>query len=78
MALCSDLLDRIDNPCITALRDAEERFQREEEIGKKLDHPGVMKVIANDGHHDSAAALANAPAGAVWKAGCERSVHVSE
>ena len=29
-----------------------ERFQREEEIGKKLDHPGVMKVIANDGRHD--------------------------
>ena len=29
-----------------------ERFQREEEIGKKLDHPGVMKVIANDGRSD--------------------------
>ena len=29
-----------------------ERFQREEEIGKKLDHPGVMKVIPNDGRHD--------------------------
>ncbi|MGC2209609.1 MAG: serine/threonine-protein kinase [Candidatus Korobacteraceae bacterium] len=29
-----------------------ERFQREEEIGKKLDHPGIMKVIANDGRHD--------------------------
>ncbi len=29
-----------------------ERFQREEEIGKKLDHPGVMKVIANDDRHD--------------------------
>ena len=29
-----------------------ERFQREEEIGKKLDHPGVMKVIANDERHD--------------------------
>jgi eukaryotic-like serine/threonine-protein kinase len=26
-----------------------ERFHREEEIGKKLDHPGVMKVIAEDG-----------------------------
>ena len=25
-----------------------ERFQREEEIGQKLDHPGVMKVIADD------------------------------
>ena len=25
-----------------------ERFQREEEIGKKLDHPGVMKVFADD------------------------------
>jgi serine/threonine protein kinase len=25
-----------------------ERFQREEEIGKKLDHPGVMKVFAED------------------------------
>ena len=25
-----------------------ERFQREEEIGRKLDHPGVMKVYAND------------------------------
>lgn len=25
-----------------------ERFQREEEIGKKLDHPGVMKVMADD------------------------------
>jgi len=29
-----------------------ERFQREEEIGKKLDHPGVMKVIPNDDRHD--------------------------
>jgi serine/threonine protein kinase len=29
-----------------------ERFQREEEIGKKLDHPGVMKVIPNEGRHD--------------------------
>jgi serine/threonine-protein kinase len=29
-----------------------ERFQREEEIGKKLDHPGVMKVIDNVGRHD--------------------------
>jgi serine/threonine-protein kinase len=26
-----------------------ERFHREEEIGKKLDHPGVMKVMAEDG-----------------------------
>ncbi len=26
-----------------------ERFHREEEIGTKLDHPGVMKVIAEDG-----------------------------
>ncbi len=26
-----------------------ERFHREEEIGKKLDHPGVMKVITEDG-----------------------------
>ncbi|MEO7145069.1 MAG: serine/threonine-protein kinase [Bryobacteraceae bacterium] len=26
-----------------------ERFQREEEIGKRLDHPGVMKVIAEEG-----------------------------
>jgi eukaryotic-like serine/threonine-protein kinase len=25
-----------------------ERFQREEEIGKKLDHPGVMKVMTDD------------------------------
>jgi eukaryotic-like serine/threonine-protein kinase len=29
-----------------------ERFQREEEIGKKLDHPGVMKVIDSDGRSD--------------------------
>jgi serine/threonine-protein kinase len=29
-----------------------ERFQREEEIGKKLDHPGVMKIIANEGRRD--------------------------
>jgi serine/threonine protein kinase len=29
-----------------------ERFQREEEIGKKLDHPGVMKVFPNDGRSD--------------------------
>src|ERR1700756_5468323 len=29
-----------------------ERFQREEEIGMKLDHPGVMKVYANDGRSD--------------------------
>jgi serine/threonine protein kinase len=27
-----------------------ERFHREEEIGKKLDHPGVMKVMTEDGH----------------------------
>ncbi len=26
-----------------------ERFHREEEIGTKMDHPGVMKVIAEDG-----------------------------
>ena len=26
-----------------------ERFHREEEIGKKLDHPGVMKVFSDDG-----------------------------
>ena len=26
-----------------------ERFQREEEIGKKMDHPGVMKVFAENG-----------------------------
>ncbi len=26
-----------------------ERFHREEDIGKKLDHPGVMKIIAEDG-----------------------------
>ena len=24
-----------------------DRFQREAEIGEKLDHPGVMKVLAN-------------------------------
>jgi serine/threonine protein kinase len=29
-----------------------ERFQREEVIGKKLDHPGVMKVLANDDRND--------------------------
>ncbi len=29
-----------------------ERFQREEEIGKKLDHPGVMKVYPNEQRHD--------------------------
>jgi serine/threonine-protein kinase len=29
-----------------------ERFQREEEIGIKLDHPGVMKVIPNPDRHD--------------------------
>ncbi len=27
-----------------------ERFHREADIGKKLDHPGVMKVLADDGH----------------------------
>src|SRR6201997_5328772 len=26
-----------------------ERFHREEEIGTKLDHPGVMKVLSEDG-----------------------------
>ena len=26
-----------------------DRFHREEEIGKKLDHPGVMKVLSEDG-----------------------------
>ena len=25
-----------------------DRFQREEEIGRKLDHPGVMKVFGDD------------------------------
>jgi eukaryotic-like serine/threonine-protein kinase len=29
-----------------------ERFQREEEIGIKLDHPGVMKVYPNEGRCD--------------------------
>jgi serine/threonine protein kinase len=29
-----------------------ERFHREEEIGKKLDHPGVMKVLSEDGRGD--------------------------
>jgi serine/threonine-protein kinase len=29
-----------------------ERFQREEEIGKKLDHPGVMKVYPNEDRQD--------------------------
>jgi eukaryotic-like serine/threonine-protein kinase len=27
-----------------------DRFQREQEIGQKLDHPGVVKVISEDGH----------------------------
>jgi eukaryotic-like serine/threonine-protein kinase len=27
-----------------------ERFQREEEIGKKMNHPGVMKVFGDEGH----------------------------
>src|SRR5215470_3745653 len=27
-----------------------DRFKREQEIGEKLDHPGVMKVLPNDGH----------------------------
>lgn len=30
-----------------------ERFQREQDIGTKLDHPGVMKVIAEDGRRRS-------------------------
>ncbi len=29
-----------------------ERFQREEEIGRKLDHPGVMKVLGDDDRSD--------------------------
>jgi serine/threonine-protein kinase len=29
-----------------------ERFKREEEIGRKLDHPGIMKVFANDARSD--------------------------
>ena len=29
-----------------------ERFHREEEIGKKLDHPGVMKVLVDDDRSD--------------------------
>jgi serine/threonine-protein kinase len=29
-----------------------ERFHREEEIGRKLDHPGVMKVITDDDRSD--------------------------
>src|SRR6202158_3459383 len=27
-----------------------DRFQREQEIGQKLDHPGVVKVISENGH----------------------------
>src|ERR1700757_4940909 len=27
-----------------------ERFRRESDIGKALDHPGVMKVMADDDH----------------------------
>jgi len=27
-----------------------DRFHREQEIGQKLDHPGVMKVMTDDGH----------------------------
>ncbi len=27
-----------------------ERFQREEEIGRSLDHPGILRVIADDQH----------------------------
>jgi serine/threonine-protein kinase len=27
-----------------------DRFRREQEIGQKLDHPGVMKVMPDDGH----------------------------
>ena len=27
-----------------------DRFQREQEIGRKLDHPGVMKVFTDDDH----------------------------
>src|SRR5580765_2929800 len=27
-----------------------DRFLREQEIGQKLDHPGVMKVFPNEGH----------------------------
>jgi serine/threonine-protein kinase len=27
-----------------------DRFQREQEIGRKLDHPGVMKVLPENGH----------------------------
>src|SRR5262250_1224852 len=27
-----------------------DRFKREQEIGEKLDHPGVMKVYPNDDH----------------------------
>jgi len=27
-----------------------DRFRREQEIGQKLDHPGVMKVMSDDGH----------------------------
>ncbi len=27
-----------------------DRFQREQEIGQKLDHPGVVKVLSEDGH----------------------------
>ncbi|MGA8940193.1 MAG: hypothetical protein WB439_13610 [Acidobacteriaceae bacterium] len=26
-----------------------DRFRREEEIGRRIDHPGVMKVFANPG-----------------------------
>src|SRR5215471_3166101 len=27
-----------------------DRFNREKEIGQKLDHPGVMKVLSDEGH----------------------------
>jgi len=30
-----------------------ERFQREEEMGKSLDHPGILKVFANEDRSQS-------------------------
>src|SRR5713226_6578776 len=34
-----------------------DRFRREQEIGEKLDHPGVMKVFPNDDHSQSYMAM---------------------
>jgi serine/threonine protein kinase len=46
-----DVAIKIPHPEMEADPTFYERFKREEKIGKELDHPGVMKVFADDDHN---------------------------